>query len=444
MPVIQVHDEQHTLQRGQTRLGAGPDADVRVGDDASGGVQAVVELGADDRAVIRRAGAASAVKVNGVLLGAEPTPLMHGDKVEIGGVEAQISDDTKAGTTQYVSASEIAAMAAKRGGAARATTATGGRLVSLVDGKEYTISDAGARIGRDASNEIVVAQSAVSRHHARVAPGDGGYVLTDQSTNGVLVNGDRVQGTRLLARADVIRVGTEEFRFYADVAPVGLAAAPPPARPAPPPLSQEPPTLPPLELVLEPAQFEAASPPPPAPAAAPPAPHAPLIVAPEPVAVVPEAERPVLAELEIVKEGPDKGRRIPIHEALAHIGRGSHNDVSFADDSVSDMHARLQLRDDGWYIVDAGSTNGTFVGGVRISGERRLDGTPDLRFGGVRVRFHPLVQPAMAPEGTRRVSVGSFGAEFTPDKSAAAVPRWVWIAGGLAVVLLVLLVLLKR
>ncbi|MDE3172224.1 MAG: FHA domain-containing protein, partial [Gemmatimonadota bacterium] len=251
MPVLQVHDEQHTLQRGPTRVGAGPDADVRVKDDATLGVQAVVELGDDDQAVIRRAGDGSAVKVNGVVLGAEPAPLMHGDKVEIAGVELLFSDDKKGGATQYVSASEIAAMAARRGGPARATAATGGRLVSLVDGKEYTIPDGGVGIGRDASNEVVVAQSAVSRHHARIAPGEGGYVVADQSTNGVFVNGERIEGTKLLARSDVIRVGTEEFRFYADVAPLARpaavpaaaapeAAAPPPApRPAPPPLSKE-------------------------------------------------------------------------------------------------------------------------------------------------------------------------------------------------------------
>ncbi len=418
MPVIQVHDVQHPLKRGQTRLGSGPDADVRVSDDASLGVQAVLDLGADDQAIIRRAGGAGAVKVNGVALGAEPTPLMHGDKVEIAGVEVQYAEDKKAGATQYVSAAEIAEIAAaKRAGPARATAATGGRLVSLVDGKEYAIADSGITMGRDAGNDVVVAQSEVSRVHARLGPGETGYVLTDQSTNGVFVNGERVSGTKLLSRADVIRVGSEEFRFYADVAPIArpaaaAAAAPPVAptpappapvasRPAPAPLSQEPTTLPT-----------------PAPAAAP----APVL-------------RPVLAVLEMTNEGPGKGQTFDVRASLTHVGRGPHNDIVLADESVSDSHAKLQLRDDGWYVVDAGSTNGTYVGGTRIEGERRLEGAPDLRFGGIKMRFRPVAQPSDAGKGTRRIATRpSDRAPAAPAATKRGVPMWVWILLALVVV----------
>ncbi len=414
MPVIQLHDEQHPLKRGQTRLGGGPAADVRVSDDLSLGVQALLEVGADDRAVLRLVGTGGHVQVNGVPLGAEPTPLMHGDKLVIGGVELLFSDDDKGGATQYVAASEIAAMAAKRSGPARATTATGGRLISLVDGKEYAIPDPGIVIGRDAASDVVVAESEVSRHHCRVAPAEGGYVLTDESTNGVLVNGERVEGTRLLARADVIRVGTEEFRFYADVAPVApaasapapaeAAAAPPTDRPAPAHLSKEPPTLPTQPRLAVPV-------PPPAP-----------------------VERPVLAELELLNEGLTKGLRIEIHDALAHIGRGEHNDVVLAHDSVSDSHAKLQRRDDGWYLVDSGSTNGTFVGGVRLTGERRLDGSPDLRFGGVKARFHAAAGGVDARPGTRQISAMASPRPVPQSPAApAGVPRWVWILLALVV-----------
>src|SRR5205085_1760921 len=82
----------------------------------------------------------------------------------------------------FVSASDIAGIAAaKRAGPARATASTGGRLVSLVDGKEYSIPSAGVSFGREAGSDIVVAQPEVSRRHASIAPGDGGYGLTDHS-----------------------------------------------------------------------------------------------------------------------------------------------------------------------------------------------------------------------------------------------------------------------
>ena len=80
--------------------------------------------------------------------------------------------------------------------------------------------------------EIVVPSTEVSRRHALIAPGEGGYVVHDLSTNGVLVNGERVAKTRVLGRGDVIRIGEEEFRFYADVAPPSPATENP-LRPMP-------------------------------------------------------------------------------------------------------------------------------------------------------------------------------------------------------------------
>jgi pSer/pThr/pTyr-binding forkhead associated (FHA) protein len=224
----------------------------------------------------------------------------------------------------------------------------------------------------------------VSRKHAEVVPVEGGYEVRDFSANGVYVNAARIDKKQVLSRADVIRVGSEEFRFYADVAPAA-AKTPPVSQPATPAASAAP---------------AAAAPPPPAPPqAAPPTPQAP----PAPPAPAADA-RPVLAVLEITNEGPTKGQQHEIKVPLAHIGRGAHNDIVIPDDSVSDTHAKLQRRDDGWYVVDVGSTNGTYVGGQRITAERRLDGAPDLRFGGVKMVFRPRDSAAEANKGTRAIS----------------------------------------
>src|SRR5262245_32500842 len=133
MPVIKVDNQQYSLRPGPNRLGAGAGVDVQVAGDATLGVQAIVDLGSDAQAVIRRAGQGSAVLVNGIAL-VDPTPLLHGDKVEIGGKELLFAEDAKVGNTAFISAAEIASIAQKRSGPARATSATGGRLVSLVDG----------------------------------------------------------------------------------------------------------------------------------------------------------------------------------------------------------------------------------------------------------------------------------------------------------------------
>ncbi len=402
MPVMKVNDQQFFLRPGPNRLGAGDGVDVTVGEDSALGVQAIVDVATDSQAVIRRAGDA-AVRVNGVPL-VDPTPLIHGDRVEIAGRELFYTDDTKAGATQYVSAGEVAAMAARRAGPARATAATGGRLVSLVDGKEYNIPPAGITIGRDATSGVVVAQNEVSRKHAELLPVEGGYEVRDFSANGVLVNGARIDKPTILSRADVIRVGTEEFRFYADVAT---------AKPVVPPAAAE---------VTRPAVGPSSR---------------------------PLDTRAVLAVLEVTNEGPTKGTEFEIRVPLAHVGRGPHNDIVIADDSVSDTHAKLQRRDDGWYVVDVGSTNGTYVGGQRIPAERRLDGAPDLRFGGVKMVFRPRDMAADPNKGTRAIAsvdrpAPQQTASVAEPKPRSGMPGWVWGVAVLAIAGAVAFFLLNR
>jgi pSer/pThr/pTyr-binding forkhead associated (FHA) protein len=247
--------------------------------------------------------------------------------------------------------------------------------VSLVDGKEYTVPSSGVVIGRDAGCDVVIGKNEVSRRHAEVAPTDQGYFVRDVSSNGVFVNGERVRGSQRLARADVIRVGGEEFRFYADM------PAPTPAAGEEVEVEEDPATPSPVASLADTLHFAPLKTPVAAPVSAADA----TAIAPTPAEVSP----PVLATLEVLNEGLSKGNRYTIRTPLAHVGRGAHNDVRLTDESVSETHAKLQRRDDGWYAVDMNSTNGTYVGGSRITGERRLDGAPDVRFGGVKLRFLP-------------------------------------------------------
>ncbi|HET9012046.1 MAG TPA: FHA domain-containing protein, partial [Gemmatimonadaceae bacterium] len=378
---------------------------------------------------IRRAAPSAVVRVNGVLLGAEPTPLMHGDKLEIGGLELRFADDAKGGATQFVNASDMAALAGtRRAGASRPTAASGGRLVSLVDGKEYTVPSGGLVFGREASCDVVVAQNEVSRRHAEIAPDGQGYVVRDLSSNGVYVNGERVQGSHRMARADVVRIGTEEFRFYADV--LAASATPAVSQPASAPPSAAPAPAPAPAPASAPAEPESA--------------RAALMSAPTPLAQPRHDDpRPVLATLESRNEGPAKGTKYPLRTPLAHVGRGAHNDVRLQDDSVSETHAKLQRRDDGWYVVDMGSTNGTYVAGTRITGERRLDGSPDLRFGGMKMRFAEAgaaVPTETDAKGTRAIASVERPRRAAAEPSPAAAPVE-GARGGIPAIVWVLLVL---
>lgn len=69
---------------------------------------------------------------------------------------------------------------------------------------------------------------------------------------------------------------------------------------------------------------------------------------------------------------------------IISIGRGEGNDLSFdpnADRQVSARHARISIRDMSAVIVDLGSTNGTFVNGVRITAETRVGPHDVIRLG---------------------------------------------------------------
>jgi hypothetical protein len=319
MPVIKVNGQQFALQPGPNRLGGGTTADVIIGNEDV--IQAIVDLGADGRATIRKASEQANIRVNAMALGG-PTPLIHGDKVEVAGKELFFADDAKVGATQFVSASDVAAIAAKRSGPARATASTGGRLVSLVDGKEYPVPDGGVVIGRDASADVVVAQTSVSRRHAQVIAGAAGYVINDLSTNGIFVNGEKVNGSQALSRADVIRVGTEEFRFYADVAAAGAKPAPAAAAPAPAPAPVAAPPAAALPVAPRPASpptppARPATPPPVPPAAQ--APPAPRPAPPTPAkTATPKAPAPPLAKAPPpptaarAKEAADDAAREPV------------------------------------------------------------------------------------------------------------------------------------
>lgn len=96
MPYIQLDGQQYPLVAGENAVGSGADVRIRLPWAGIDSVAVVLAVGADGSTVVKRAGA-QPVKVNGVVLGAEPEPLLHGDRVEIGGRELHYGDDKKGG-----------------------------------------------------------------------------------------------------------------------------------------------------------------------------------------------------------------------------------------------------------------------------------------------------------------------------------------------------------
>ena len=69
----------------------------------------------------------------------------------------------------------------------------------------------------------------------------------------------------------------------------------------------------------------------------------------------------------LVVEGANAGERAELDQAPVLIGRGTDAAIRLDDDYVSTRHARVAASGDEWFVEDLGSTNGTYVGSVRIT-----------------------------------------------------------------------------
>jgi pSer/pThr/pTyr-binding forkhead associated (FHA) protein len=220
-------------------------------------------------------------------------------------------------------------------------------------------------IGRDTDCDVVIPDVGVSRRHASIVPVPGGYLLTDESSNGTLVNGSRVAGTRILDHGDVLRLHDEEIRFELEGAISGDLTPEQASRAATAILDMSS-----LRSVMASEAARAAS------------------------------RRSPTASLEIIR-GAFAGASFHIERAVCSIGRGEQSDVRLRDDSVSTAHATLLRKGDTWYVVDLRSVNGTFVDGYRVAGERELPTGATLRVGAVEMIFRSFIAGVEAPPPVR-------------------------------------------
>jgi len=75
--------------------------------------------------------------------------------------------------------------------------------------------------------------------------------------------------------------------------------------------------------------------------------------------------------------GPDTGRDWKVDSDVVGIGSRDGNEIVLTDTTVSRRHAEVVRIRDGVVLRDSGSTNGTFVGAVRV---REVFLTPETRF----------------------------------------------------------------
>ncbi|HEY3269762.1 MAG TPA: FHA domain-containing protein [Geothrix sp.] len=91
--------------------------------------------------------------------------------------------------------------------------------------REFEIVDNEVHMGRELDNTLRLPDPSISRHHCVLRKVGGGYEIQDlQSSNGVLVNGNRVQASPL-RNGDRITLGQVQLTFQDPMSEVGATVA---------------------------------------------------------------------------------------------------------------------------------------------------------------------------------------------------------------------------
>lgn len=80
------------------------------------------------------------------------------------------------------------------------------------------------------------------------------------------------------------------------------------------------------------------------------------------------------------------GQSIPLSSGSISVGREIGNELMVDDPTVSRRHSQLRMDDSGLFVVDLGSSNGTYVNGAKIAAETVLNTGDTVQFGAVQFK----------------------------------------------------------
>ena len=98
----------------------------------------------------------------------------------------------------------------------------------------------------------------------------------------------------------------------------------------------------------------------------------------------------------ILQRSEGSGQRWPLDQETITIGRGPDVDIVLPERVVSRRHARIERREDGYYVFDELSKNGTFVNGEPVTEGTRLQDGDELQIA-LRFRLAFVDAGATAP-----------------------------------------------
>ena len=86
-------------------------------------------------------------------------------------------------------------------------------------------------------------------------------------------------------------------------------------------------------------------------------------------------------------KGETPGRAFPLDQETTVLGRDAACEIVLSDHGVSKRHAKITRKDDGFYIEDLHSTNGTKVANQELTEPRRLDDGDPIEIGDTQFVF---------------------------------------------------------
>jgi diguanylate cyclase (GGDEF)-like protein len=81
------------------------------------------------------------------------------------------------------------------------------------------------------------------------------------------------------------------------------------------------------------------------------------------------------------------GKRFVLDGSVMRVGRGADNQIVLEGDSVSRRHAHFEERQTRWWVVDDGSTNGTYLNEEQINQEAMLQNADRIKVGPTILKY---------------------------------------------------------
>ncbi len=266
-------------------------------------------------------------------------------------------------------------------------------------GEKFPLINLPLVLGRIQPADILIDIAAVSRKHARISRDISGYIIEDlDSRNGTYVNGERIQGSRVLSNGDILRLGMDvDLKLVADISQTTEAST---GKVSAPFITQKPS----METMVQfsPAEEKPVAPDSPAketvqksttetgetfvqqqaPGLA--TVFKPMQKAGGQTAIMQAIVDPLVAPQQlVVNESGQQPRIYTLTNARISIGRLPENDIVLNNNFVSRHHAELEKRGDDYYLVPIPNIlNALLLDGVPVMEPVRLRHGAKIRIGG--------------------------------------------------------------